>query len=375
MNKNTGGISFSISTFKDSKNLPNYKLYFIAKVKTLKAKAETAFLLLNEVLFDTTFENMDRILEVISEQKSKEQAKMLGRADQLAAVVATSYFSETGMIDELISGVSYYRFLETLEENFEEKKVELVQNLKATMEYVFTEEGILLDTTFDEIDMSSLIPFVKEMKGKLSNKKITPTKYRFDLTNKNMGYQTSAQVQYVCRAGDYRKAGLSYTGALEVLKVIMSYEYLWMNVRVKGGAYGCGIRFNKGGECYMTSYRDPNLEDTIAVYEAATEFVRDFKGDERTITKYLIGAMSNIDAPLTPSAEGSRSLSAYLSNMTLEDVQKWRDEVLDITLEDIQALAPYIEALLEQKALCVVGNAKKIEEQKVLFENVEPLFH
>jgi Zn-dependent M16 (insulinase) family peptidase len=375
LNKNTGGISFAITTYKDSKNLPDYKLYFVAKVKSLKAKSDIAFSLLNEVLFDTSFENTDRILEVISEQKSKEQAKMTGRADQLAALIATSYFSETAKIDELVSGVSYYRFLEELEVNFNDKKEELVQNLKETMSYMFTEDGVLLDTTFDESDIPALNPFMNEMKSKFSKEKVEATKFDFDLSNKNMGYQTSAQVQYVCRAGDYRKAGLDYTGALQVLKVIMSYEYLWMNVRVKGGAYGCGIRFNKGGECYMSSYRDPNLENTIAVYEAAADYVRNFEGDERTITKYLIGAMSNIDMPLTPSAEGARSLSAYLTNMTIEDIQKNRDQVLNVTLEDIRALAPYIEALLDEKALCVVGNAKKIEGAKDLFENIEPLFH
>jgi Zn-dependent M16 (insulinase) family peptidase len=181
-------------------------------------------------------------------------------------------------------------------------------------------------------------------------------------------------VQYVCRAGDYRSAGFEYTGALEVLKVIMGYEYLWMKIRVKGGAYGCSIRFSKSGESVMTSYRDPNLDKTIEAFEAAAEYVRSFQEDERTITKYLIGAISNMDTPLTPSAEGTRSLSAYLSNITEEDLQKQRNQVLDITQKDINALAPLVEAIMNQEALCVIGNAKVIEKSKDKFHHIESLF-
>lgn len=374
INKDTGGISFSISTHKDSKNLPNYKMYFSARVKALEKKVPIGFSLVEEILFASNFEDTKRIKEVISEQKSREQARMVSSGDQVAALSASAYFSETAKISEIIHGISYYRFLEELETNFEKEKMNIVENIKETMTYVFREGNLLVDTTSTKKEESLIDQFVKSLKSNLFNKKVISSKLIFDFKNENIGYQTSAQVQYVCRAGDYRREGLSYTGALEVLKVIMSYEYLWMKIRVKGGAYGCSIRFSKSGESVMTSYRDPNLLKTIEAYEDAPAYIRSFNEDERSVTKYLIGAISNIDTPLNPSAEGARSLSAYLSNVTIDDIQKERNQVLNITKEEIKNLAPYVEALLSQKALCVVGNTNKITENKNIFGKIEPLF-
>ncbi len=375
INKSTGGISFSVSTYKDSKNLPAYQLIFQAKVKTLADQTKTGLELLNEVMFESQFSDHKRILEVISEQKSKEQARMMFSGDQVAADCAMSYFSETAKISEIMQGITYYRFLEYLEESFDDKIDVILANLERVKNAIYREENLMLDTTIHTYDESLLKEYVGILKNNLSVLDPEPETWSFELKNENVGYQNSAQIQYVARAGDYRKVGLEYTGALEVLRVIMGYDYLWNNVRVKGGAYGCRISFTKSGECMMSSYRDPNLEKTVQVYEKAPAYIRSFKGDERTITKYVIGAMSNVDRPLTPQAKGTRSLSAYLSNITLADVQKQRDEILDITLEDIQSLAKYIEALLDQDAFCVVGNADKIKENENLFGHIEPLFH
>ncbi|HJD31163.1 MAG TPA: insulinase family protein, partial [Candidatus Eisenbergiella stercorigallinarum] len=191
---------------------------------------------------------------------------------------------------------------------------------------------------------------------------------------KNEGFLSASQVQYVCRAGNFIRRGLPYTGALRVLKVLMSYEYLWQEVRVKGGAYGCMCSFGKSGDSYFVSYRDPNLKGTVEVYERAADFVEAFDGDERTMTQYVIGAVSEMDTPLNPAAKGLRSMSAYLTNQTLADLQKERDEVISAALEDIRALAAHIRAFLQDDCLCVVGNEEKLQEEKELFLHLESLY-
>ena len=191
---------------------------------------------------------------------------------------------------------------------------------------------------------------------------------------RNEGFLSASQVQYVCRAGNFINKGLSYTGALRVLKVLMSYEYLWQEVRVKGGAYGCMCTFGKSGDSYFVSYRDPNLKGTVEVYERAADFVENFDGDERTMTQYIIGAVSEMDTPLNPAAKGLRSMSAYLTNQTLSDLQKERDEVLSATQDDIRALAAHIRAFMQDDCLCVVGNEEKIREQEDMFQHLENLY-
>ncbi len=192
---------------------------------------------------------------------------------------------------------------------------------------------------------------------------------------KNEAFTNSAQVQYVCRGGNFVSKGLQYTGALRALKVIMSYDYLWNNVRVKGGAYGCMCNFGKSGDSYFVSYRDPNLQKTIEIYEQAASFIESFEADEKGMLKFIIGAVSDLDTPMNPAAKGTRSLMAYLTNQNFEDIQKERDELLGVTIEKIRELSSYIKAFMSDECLCVVGNEEKINEQKHLFEVTENLFH
>lgn len=194
------------------------------------------------------------------------------------------------------------------------------------------------------------------------------------LGQKNEGFLTAGQVQFVARTGNYRKAGLPYTGALRILKVALSYDYLWINIRVKGGAYGCMSGFGVMGDSYFASYRDPNLGATNEIYEGVTDYVKNFHVDERDMTKYVIGTISDIDTPLTPSLQGSRGLSAWYSGVTDEMLKKEREEILNATVEDIRALAPITKAILETGAVCVVGNEDKIKADSEIFKEIKPLF-
>ena len=187
------------------------------------------------------------------------------------------------------------------------------------------------------------------------------------------GFKSASQVQYVARSGNFLQHGYSYHGALHILKVILGYDYLWNNVRVKGGAYGCMCGFSQSGNAYFVSYRDPNLNETNEIYEQAYEYVKNFTVTERDMTKYMIGAISNMDTPMNPSAIGSRSFNAYMMGITEEQMQTIRNQVLEVTQQDIRDLAPLIKAFMDDGNICVIGNDKKIEECKDLFEHIENL--
>ena len=136
-----------------------------------------------------------------------------------------------------------------------------------------------------------------------------------------------------------------------------------------------GKEFLENGDCYFVSYRDPNLQKTVEVYENTSNYLRNFVADERTLTQYIIGTVSEMDSPMSPAAYGAFCLSAYLSDVTEEMIQKDRDEVLNVTQEDIRRLAEYVDAFLENNCICVVGTAPKIEESKELFDTIDTLFH
>ena len=175
-------------------------------------------------------------------------------------------------------------------------------------------------------------------------------------------------------AGNFIDAGAEYHGALQILKVIMGYEYLWQNIRVKGGAYGCMSSFNKLGEGYFVSYRDPHLKNTLEIYQGVTEYLRNFDVSDRDMTKFIIGTISNMDQPMTPATRGDRSMNLYMNHVTEEMIRKERLEVLRATQQDIRNLADIVEKVLQADQICVIGNEDKIEQEKEIFTEVKALF-
>lgn len=375
-NIKTGGIQMVVNTYTDAQNMPDYRATFDVKVKVLHENLKEAFALTEEILLHSRFGDTKRLYDIIAEIQSRMQATMASAGHSLAAVRALSYLSPTAALAEQISGIPQYRLLERLEGHFEEEKDGLVEKLQKLVSCIFRPENLMVDYTAGEKEYEGLEEAVCAFRDKLFTvpSETEKTPYRPVPERKNEGFQTSAQVQYVCRAGNFIQKGLPYTGALKVLKVMMGYEYLWNRIRVKGGAYGCMCSFGKSGDSYFVSYRDPNLEKTVEVYENAADYIASFEADERTMTQYIIGAVSELDVPMNPAAKGMYSLTGYMTNLPFERVQKERDELLSATPEDIRLLAGHIRAFMEADCLCAVGNEKKIGESG-LFERVEPLFH
>ena len=322
---------------------------------------------------ESVYTNEKRLLELVAENRSDKQAQMMSAGHSLAAGQALSYLSPQAYLMDQVNGFAFYRFLEDLEKNFDSRKETLCENMKRLVRCIFRPENLMVDYTAQKEGLDGLEQQIESLKEKLYRDSIDSNPYQPKPVKKNEGLMSSAQIQYVCRAGNYAKKGLSYTGALRVLKVVMSYEYLWMQVRVKGGAYGCMCQFGKTGESYFVSYRDPNLEKTIEVYEQAADFVEHFEADERTMTQYIIGAISALDMPLTPAAKGTYSMAGYLTGYGYEQVQQERDELLSADAAAIRELAAHIRAFMEDDCLCVVGNEDKIKEQKERFGAIDYL--
>ena len=373
-NIKTGGVQMVVNTYTNAQDLSQYKVTFEVKTKVLYENLQDAFRLVEEIILRSKFDDEKRLYEVIAEVQSRMQASMMSAGHSLAAVRALSYISPTAAVAEQLSGIPQYRLLEQLESSFDEEKEDLVKKLNLLVKLIFRPENLMVDYTASEKEYSGMEELVEKFKEQLFIETVEKQSYVPVLEKKNEGFLTSAQVQYVCRAGNYAHKGLEYTGALKVLKVMMGYDYLWNRVRVKGGAYGCMCSFGRTGDSYFVSYRDPNLEKTVEVYENAADYMASFEADERTITQFIIGAVSDLDVPMTPATKGMYSMTGYMTGLPFEQVQKERDELLAVTAETIRSLAGHIRAFMDEDCLCVVGNEEKLKECKLL-EQVEPLFH
>ena len=370
----TGGMVPVINIYTNAKNTDEIKVYFEWKVKTFDENLEKAVDLAKEILLNSLFEDDKRLLEILAELKSKMQSDMTSAGHHVAVGRAASYFSKTAAISEQINGIPFFRLVSDLEKNFKEKKEELKGKLKNLCSTLFVKENIMFDFIGSEEAFKTFGNFIGDIDKYLPSAKEERKGFKILPQKRNEGFMTAGQVQYVAVAGNYKTAGLKYTGALRMLKIMMSYDYLYTKVRVKGGAYGCMSGFGKGGDSFFVSYRDPNLGKTLEQYREAAEYIRNYQADERTLTQYLIGAISELDTPLTPRTKGLRSLSAYMTNQTVEDFQKERDDLLAADGDTIRSLAKYVDAFVSQNNLCVVGAASKVKEEKELFDMVENLF-
>lgn len=369
----TGGISIDVACF-GKKGTQDYTPTLQVEVKALYEEMDDTFDLLKEIISFTKLDDKKRLLEIISEIKSKLMMHINSAGHSAAVDRAMSYFSQASRFNEETKGISYFKFIEQLEADFVNRSDELVSILQKLMCYIFRKENLIISFTSNEEGLNTLkgklLPFVEQLK----TDPIEQLHEEFDLKRGNEGFKTSGQVQYVARTGNFFQAGFKYTGALDVLKIIMSYDYLWNNIRVKGGAYGCMCGFSYiSGNGYFTSYRDPKLKETNQIYEKAADYIRNFTVDERDMTKYIIGTISGIDTPRTPKTKGNVSMGAYMSDTTMEDVQKQRDEILNVTPEEIRKLADLVSAIMAGGNICVIGNENKIEQNKDMFLEVKNL--
>lgn len=368
INLHTGGISFTTSVCQHVKE--GTKVLFVANLKMLDEKIDKAMNLLEEILFTSRIDDKKRLKEIIAETRSDTKNDLVSSGHITAAGRASSYMSYLYSVKEKFEGLDYYNFLADLDDNFEERYDSLVALLRTVLGEILTRNGLLVSYTSDKDPKEMLHNSITSLSKKLSSRLRYDDTNKKELVVKNEGFKTSSQVQYVATAGNFKEAGLEFTGSLNVLQTIFSYDYLWINVRVKGGAYGCMCSFNRSGDSYFTSYRDPNLMETYEIYKNAPKYVENFDASDRDMTKYIIGAISKLDAPLTPSTEGNYCLAAYLTGITEEDIQKSRDEVLSTDVSKIRALAPYISAVVNSGIICAIGDENKIEANKENFKEV-----
>ncbi len=373
INGNTGGISPGISVFPVPPQGKTIRAFAGIRASVLYDKLPYALDMAREILLTSDFSDDKRLYEILARLKSRLSMHLNSSGHTAAAVRSLAGFSQVSAFNDAISGIAFYRLVEELEKNFEERKEELRAKLEKLRKELFCREGLFVSLTCDREGLERLKEAFGAFAGELPSTEL-PKKDNVLLTEKKKeGFMTPAQVQYVARTGNFLEKGYSYTGLLRIVKVMMSYDYLWQNIRVKGGAYGCMSSFGRMGDSYFVSYRDPNLRKTNQVYDGVPEYLESFRADEREMTKYIIGTISDLDTPLTPASKGRRSLNAYFTGLTFEEVQKERDEILAAEPEKIRGLAPLVRSILDQDYFCVIGNEEKIREEEEMFDAIEML--
>ena len=369
----TGGISTGTASHPDIKDRNNFVFKFEVKLKVLEKNLDKALELMEQMLLSSDFTDTKRLGELVAQIKARLQANLSSSGHLVAAMRSMSSFSRYALYQDELKGIAFYRSICHIEKELSESPKNVSDKLAAIAKKLFARNRMLISFTGNNEAYGNAKPSLEKVIAGFNKMSAIGNQAEVHFNTAKEAFIDASQIQYVAKTGDFICEGYEYTGALRLLRIILSYDYLWINVRVKGGAYGCMNTFLRSGESYFVSYRDPNLSDTLDVYDRIPEYIKSFSPDERDMTKYIIGTFSALDTPMNPEAKGSRSLSAHLEGITYEQIQKERNEILNAQPEDIRRLADLVEAVLKKDSICVIGNENMIKESAGLFENVEKL--
>jgi len=371
---NTGGISFAPETFSYKDDDSVYYPKLLVRSKALVNKLPELSDLVGEILKASRFDDAKRLREIIQETRSRFEMGIYDRGHFVASGRLLSYFSPRARYAEQLGGISYFKFLTGIEKNFEALTDEIRARLERVVQAVFNRNNLTVSITTDKSQLSAFSENFPRILEALHDSHAEKQDYALQTEKRNEGLLTPGKVQYVAKGYNFKNLGFKYRGSLQVLRTIASLDYLWNRIRVQGGAYGSFARFSWDGNMYFCSYRDPHLAETLDVYDGAADYFRSFNTDAREIRKYIIGTVSRLDHPLTPSMKGELAAERHFCGIEHADVQKTRDEVLSTDVKNIRECADLIAASMHQNCHCVLGNEGIIRESSNLFDDLVQVF-
>ena len=369
--KYTGGIYTTIKTYEDVKN-DKVLRQFEVKSRFLQGYTKEALLMIKEMLLETIYEDQTRFLEILKELRSGYKSYLLNSAHQVALSEALAMHNETNRLQLQYTGRKLYTFIDDIIENYAQKGHNVMKHMQGIAKRLFVKNKLVISLGISEEGYQPVMDELKSLMQQLPCEERKTCRYDLyhDETIKYKGFLLPSQVQYVALCGKLPEDHRKRRGHYLVLRHILDTDYLWQNVRIMGGAYGCYSVFARTGYGSIISYRDPNLQETIQVYENIVHFVRDFDVNEREMQEYIIGTMNHFDAPMS-IASRINMLNLYaFSNISEEERNELRQQMITTTKEDIRALASDMQYMIEHAKICVCGNQDVIKQNKH-FEVIE----
>jgi len=367
-----GGSHYSATPLDDRETVISWIMF---RGVALVEKVGELYDLYAELLGEYSFDNHKRLAEIIKSSKADMEASIVPGGNHYVSSRLQSYYSRLGKYDELTGGITYYKFLEQLQERVEKDPAEVADKFTQVADILFSKNNLLVNLTSEAEDYEVLEEKSLELAEMFPEPSRGSAALDFDAVQVNEAFPTASTVQYVGKGANLYDLGFTYSGRFNVLKSILRTGYLWDRVRVQGGAYGSSLSLDPfTGDFRMVSYRDPNLTETLAVYDEISDFLNNLNLPGKEFEKILIGCVGQLDPPLTPDRKGSISMAETLTGVTHEFKQKVREELLSTKLEDVKEFAGLFQKIKETGAVCVLGNEEKIKNTQNVFDHMVKVF-
>lgn len=355
-----GRLRFSATTYENETLAQGIAPKFIVSASVLSKNLDHAIMLPKEIWAHTRFNDPERIKTILQQQRiSMEQNfQAMGHTSALARVAAG--LTPAGKLLDQLAGIDFYQFLCDLLVHFDERAESLIEKLEVVAKRVFTDDVVLSFTGTQEDlvrmwEAGGTFDLEEGFAGR-ERELVVP-----EPVPQNEAFIVPSDVCYV-GAGTNRAAikAVPFDGTTNIVTRVLSYDYLWNEVRVKGGAYGAGFKATRTGTVMFYSFRDPNLDHTVEVYNGSGAWLVDFDPSEAELRGYIISAVAGFDAPLKPRALAQRQDNHYFASLPADYRARLRAEMLSTTIEDLRARGTALERLKEHEVVCVFGGKEQI---------------
>ena len=360
---NLGGLSFGLTMAGKGEDVSTY---LVVSGSSLDSKREDFRSILKEVLLTSDLADKEALKNLLMQSKlmAEDMFSQSGHAVAIGRVNASLYTD--GVMKEYISGYEAYKLLCSLIDNYDSQIDGFIKKISELHKRVVTQERLTVSVT-GALDQD----FISALVANLPQDGITPSRASI----KPLGFKSEAiivpsRVSYAVIGADAGDDAKDLIGALMVSRSILSYEYLWNQIRVLGGAYGAGFMARRQGFIGCYSYRDPSPINSIEKYKKCSDFLSGICSSDMDLTKFIIGAIGEYDGLTTPRLAGSKATADYLSGWTPEDDAKVLADMKAADKETLTKVADLLTKTFDNAVTCVVGSREHIEASRNTFDNI-----
>ena len=366
---NLGFLSFTTEVATQ----PNWKLAnprLLVSAGALSEKMDALARIPREVWSETVFEDTERMRDVLTQTRIGMEQSFLMNGHSAALARAMSYGSPAAVLTQQLSGVDFYLFLRDLLDNFDDRKEGLCETLRELQARIFTSTGTVASFTGSDEDYLRYWSAAGDL-GLSPRTAATKELYVPWPEDKREAFIIPSDVTYLARACDPRTLEIETDGTWSVASNALSYDYLWNEIRVKGGAYGCGFRSPSPRHASFYTYRDPAIDPSLARIEAAGDWLASFDPDADTFEGFIVSCVSGMDAPLKPYTLTKRRNAEYFCKTPSGKRAERRQQMLESTPDALRALAADISRIAREAPACVFAGREAIEASEVDWNVVE----
>ena len=375
---NTGGVGISTLTSPKPRargavgDRDEMAAYVVLGGKATAEKAPALFDIAAQMLTATNLDNRDRAIEMLKQSISRMEAAVVSSGNSYANGYLAGQFSLNGHISELLTGLPQLTTMRNALREAEADWPTLLARLERMRSELVSAGGAIVNLSADDESLGSATALVEPLLSQLPNTASSSAPAGWQWSNGSdggllvptyVGLQVPTQVNYVAKAAPIYAPGDAVPGSTSVITRYLRTAYLWDAVRVQGGAYGCSLGFSRfDGVASFSSYRDPNVKATLDNYDGTGAFLTANPLGPAELSKAIIGAVGDLDAPQSVDAKGYTSMVRYMLGVTEEDRQAWRDQVLSTTAADFVDFAERIDAVAKDGSVAAVASERAIAE-------------